>query len=93
VESDRFDDVGFRMIEEPSREPRRRPDGRLAAVFGGALVAGALALGSSALAAQDDPTPPAASPAFIGSGHHNHSGRGCHRHHDGGSSSSSEFRY
>jgi hypothetical protein len=83
VESDRFDDVDFRMIEEPPPPPRRRHRGL--AVLGGLFVAGALALGASALASPDEPTqPPApASSSSDGASHWRH--HGCHhgsRHHD-----------
>jgi hypothetical protein len=75
VESDRFDDVDFRMIEEPGPPPRRRHRGL--AVLGGLFVAGALALGASALAAPDEPVAPAAKPAsFDSSSHWRH--HGCH---------------
>jgi hypothetical protein len=94
VESDRFDDVDFRMIERPEPRPRRRRRGL--AVAGGLLVAGALALGASALASPDEPTPPAATPSFAGQHHHHYrGGHGCH-HGDGrfrGSDQDISLRY
>jgi hypothetical protein len=51
MEPDRFDDVGFRILESPEpppRPPRRRSRWALAAVAA-VLTAGALAAGASAL--------------------------------------------
>jgi hypothetical protein len=74
VESDRFDDVDFRMIEAPTpppRCPRRR--GLVAA--GAVLVACGLGLGASAFA--DSGSPPAAKPSLVGDKQLRHHG-GCH---------------
>lgn len=75
MESDRFDDVDFRMIEEPepARPPRRRRRRGLVAVAAIA-VAGGLAAGASALASPDEPAAPAAAPKVTfdtgAKGHH-----------------------
>lgn len=58
MEPDRFDDVDFRMIEEPSPAPRRpRRRGMVAA--GAVLIACGLGLGGSALADSGNPAGPA----------------------------------
>jgi hypothetical protein len=74
VESDRFDDVGFRMIEAPSPPPQRpRRRGVLAA--GAVLVACGLGLGASAFADSSAPAP--AKPSVVGDQRFDHHG-GCH---------------
>lgn len=78
---DRFDDVEFRIIDEPepTRPPRRR---RRWLVAGGAavLTAGALAAGASALTGGEDRAP-AAKPAVKEMRYHHGWGRhhGCRK--------------
>jgi hypothetical protein len=66
VGPDRFDDVDFRMLEQP--EPPRRPRLRrwMLAPLGAILVAGALAAGASALTGEDSaPAAPAKGDAAV----------------------------
>jgi hypothetical protein len=77
VESDRFDDVDFRMIEAPSPGPPRRGRRGLIAVAAVLATCG-LGLGGSAFADSRESAAPAAKPHF---GHHG----GCH-HWQGSSS-------
>jgi hypothetical protein len=65
VEPDRFEDVAFRMLEQPE-PPRRRPRLRRWMLGGvaAAMAAGALAAGASALTSGD----PAPTPAPKGDG-------------------------
>ena len=73
MEPDRFDDVAFRMIEEPSPGPRRsRRRGFVAA--GAVLAACGLGLGGSALADSSNPAPRA--PSFHDASFRHHGG--CH---------------
>jgi hypothetical protein len=84
VESDHFDDVSFRVIEDPESAPSPRRRGRRRAVVASVLlVAGAVATSATALATTDDGTSatPAAKPSFIGDKQFRHHG-GCH-HGDG----------
>jgi hypothetical protein len=89
---DRFDDVEFRILEEP--EPRRRPRSRtrLASLVTVTLAAGLFA--TSALATTDDPVAPqtpAKASKFEKRGHH-----GCKRgdrHRDRDSGESLGLRY
>ena len=98
MESDRFDDVDFRMIEEPepARPPRRRRRG-LAAVAA-IVVAGGLAAGASAIASPDEPTaPPAAPKVTFDRGAKDHHRGECMReggrHHSRGSEQDTALRY
>jgi hypothetical protein len=79
MEPDRFDDVAFRMIEEPeppARPPRRRRRWVLASVAT-VVAAGALAAGASALAGSGDE--PARAPAKVST---DGDGIPMYRHHD-----------
>lgn len=91
MEPDRFDDVDFRMIEEPSPAPRRpRRRGMVAA--GAVLIACGLSLGGSALA--DSGRPAASAPAsFHDTSFRQHGGchHGLHRSPD--AAPSSTLRY
>jgi hypothetical protein len=72
VDSDRFDDVEFRIIEAPSPEPRRsRRRGFVA--LGAVLLTCGLGLGGSALA---DSKSPATSPSLHDASFPHHGG--CH---------------
>jgi hypothetical protein len=53
VDSERFDDVEFKILESPEPAPRRRRRGRVAVVT--LVVAAGLAAGASALASSDEP--------------------------------------
>ena len=96
MESDRFDDVDFRMIEEPERPPRRRRRG-LAAVAAIAVAAG-LAAGASALASPDEQSAPPAAPktTFDAGSKGHHRGECMHeggRHHSRRSEQDTALRY
>jgi hypothetical protein len=89
VEPDRFDDVDFQMIEEPSPGPRRpRRRGMVAA--GAVLVACGLGLGGSALADSNNAASPGPA-SFHSSGHRGGCHHGLHRSHD--AAPSSTLRY
>jgi hypothetical protein len=89
VEPDRFDDVDFRMIEEPAPGPRRpRRRGMVAA--GAVLVACGLGLGGSALADSNNAAAPAPA-SFHSFGHSGGCHHGLHRSHD--AAPSSALRY
>ena len=94
MDSDRFDDVRFRMIEEPeATPPPRRRGRRRVAVASALLVAGAVATSATALATTDDgAAPPAAKPSFIGDKQFRHHG-GCHHGDRGRSQQDSSLRY
>jgi hypothetical protein len=86
---DRFDDVEFRILEEPEpRRPRRRT--RLASVITVTVAAGLFA--TSALAFTDKPAAPSKAAKVEKRQHH-----GCHhggwRHHDRGDTESLGLRY
>jgi hypothetical protein len=90
---DRFDDVEFKILEEPEpRRPRRRT--KLASVVTVTVAAGLFA--TSALAFTDKPAAPAA-PAkatkFDKRDHHGCRKGGEWRHHDRGASDSLGLRY
>ena len=93
---DRFDDVEFRIIDEPEpARPGRRPGRWVAAATATVLAVGALAAGASALTGGEDAPPAAAPPAAKDTQLHHgfgHDGRGCHRH-DGGSSTGGWHSY
>jgi hypothetical protein len=82
MEPDRFEDVAFRMIEEPDQRPPRHRRRWVAALAGSVLAAGALAAGASALTGGDEAAPPAKHRIehrrgdWMGSSHHH----GCRRH-------------
>jgi Spy/CpxP family protein refolding chaperone len=99
VPPERFDDVGYRIIEEPEppRPPRRR--GRSRAAVSAVLLAGAIATSAAALATADDASPPPAkaTPSYDAGSQFRHDGgrHGCH-HGDrsgGGADQGSAFRY
>src|SRR3954463_3396813 len=83
VNSDRFDDVEFEILEAPEPAPRRRRRGL--AFVGAVAVTVGLAAGASALASSDEPAAPQApAKATKFEFRHHH---GCHhggRHHDRG---------
>ena len=54
MDSDRFDDVEFKILDAPEPAPRRRRRGRVALAT--LVVAAGLAAGASALASSDEPT-------------------------------------
>jgi hypothetical protein len=64
VEPDRFDDVGYEIVEMPDTPGRRRISRRGAAALAGAvLAAGALSAGAAlALTPSSSPAPPASQP-------------------------------
>jgi hypothetical protein len=78
VESDRFDDVDFRMLDQPEPPPPRRGRRRGLLAVATVIAAGGLAAGASALASQDEPAAkPVASPKISIS--HGHRGGLCLR--------------
>jgi hypothetical protein len=104
MEHDRFDDVAFRMIEEPE-PPRRKPPRRRRLVLAGmaaVLAAGALAAGASALSdsGSDSPGAKQQKPAFNSDGvllKERRDGHPCRRgegrHHRDRDSGTSALRY
>jgi hypothetical protein len=90
---DRFDDVEFKILEEPEpRRPRRRT--KLASVVTVTAAAGLFA--TSALAFTDKPaapTAPAKATKFEKRGHHGCRKGGEWRHHNRGDSESLGLRY
>ena len=91
MEPGRFDDVDFRMIEEPSPGPRRRRRRGMVAA-GAVLVACGLGLGGSALADSNRSAAPA--PASFHDTSFRHHG-GCHHglHRSRDAAPSSTLRY
>jgi hypothetical protein len=78
VEPDRFDDVAFRMLEEP--EPPRRPRLRrwTLTALSAVLAAGSFATGASALSG-DDAAPTAKAAGEVGKTVYPHDWRDCDR--------------
>lgn len=83
MDSDRFDDVEFEILEAPQQAPRRRRRGL--ALVGAVAATVALAAGASALASSDEPAAPQApSKATKFEFRHHHGCRHGGRHHDRG---------
>jgi hypothetical protein len=90
---DRFDDVEFRILEQPEPRPRHRRRW-VAAAAAGIVAAGGLAAGASALTGDEDPAPAAKPPALeIRFQHHHRGGHDCHRGEHRASPDTSGVRY
>jgi hypothetical protein len=91
---DRFDDVEFRILDDPEPRPPRRRRRWLVAGGGAVLAAGALAAGASALTdSGNDPAPAAKPPAREAGSHHRFGHDGCHHGEGRASPDSSTLKY
>ena len=91
---DRFDDVGYDILESP--EPGPRPRRRGVVALGAVIVAAGLGLGASALASDDEPAAPRtpAKSSELKARHHHGCRHGHGRHRDrGGDTESLGLRY